>query len=200
MKIRAARRSQNVVVEMQPRNSALPPISVPEVNLKKILVPVDFSEQSRKAMEYALSFARQFNAEVLLLHVIEIAPLAAPAWPVSPVPMMHDVTTQASLRESAAKQLAGWRQEISSEARVKASVREGVSAHAEIVTAANEGNFDLVILGTQGRTGLTHFLIGSTAERVVRHAPCPVLVVREREKDFVKSRKETDKTSVKSVK
>jgi len=85
MKIRAARRSQDVVLEMKPRKGTLPPISVPEVNLKRILVPIDFSGQSRKAMEYALSFARQFNAEVLLLHVIEIAPLAAPAWPVSPV-------------------------------------------------------------------------------------------------------------------
>jgi len=197
MKIRAARRSHDVVLEMKPRNGALPPISVPEVNLKRILVPVDFSQQSRKAMEYALSFARQFNAEVHLLHVIEIAPLAAPAWPVSPVPMMQDVTTQASLRESAAKQLAGWRQEISSEARVKATVREGVSAHAEIVAAANDGNVDLVILGTQGRTGLAHLLIGSTAERVVRHAPCPVLVVREREHDFIRSRKETGKVTAK---
>jgi nucleotide-binding universal stress UspA family protein len=193
MKIRAARRSHDVVLEMKPRKGALPPISVPEVNLKRILVPIDFSEQSRKAMEYALSFARQFNAEVLLLHVIEIAPLATPAWPISSVPMMHDVTTQASLRESAAKQLAGWRAEISSQARVKASVREGISAHAEIVAAASDGNFDLVILGTQGRTGLSHLLIGSTAERVVRHAPCPVLVVREREHDFVISEKERQK-------
>jgi universal stress protein A len=197
MRIRAARHSQDVILEMKPRKGTLPPISLPEVNLKRILVPIDFSEQSRKAMEYALSFARQFNAEVLLLHIIEIAPLAAPAWPVSPIPMIHDVTTQASLRESAAKQLAGWRQEITSQARVKASVREGISAHAEIVAAASDGNFDLVILGTQGRTGLSHLLIGSTAERVVRHAPCPVMVVREREHDFVKSRKESGKANIK---
>jgi universal stress protein A len=185
MKIRAARRSQDVILEM-PRNSPLPPISVPEVNLKKILVPIDFSEQSRKAMEYALSFGRQFNAEILLLHVIEFTPLPAP-----PLAVVQDETTQAKLHESSAKELGEWREAISSQAAVRASVRDGISAHAEIVRAATEGNIDLIILGTQGRTGLAHLLIGSTAERVVRHAPCPVLVVREREHDFVKSSKET---------
>jgi universal stress protein A len=181
---------------MEPRNGALPPISVPEVNLKKILVPVDFSEQSRKAMEYALSFARQFNAEVLLLHVLEFAPaMPVPVSPASPMPMIHDAMTQTAWREGAAKQLADWRDEIGKPLAVKASVRDGVSAHAEIVKAATEGNIDLIILGTQGRTGLAHLLIGSTAERVVRHAPCPVLVVREREHDFVTSRKETSTRS-----
>lgn len=180
MKIRAARRSQHVVVEMEPRNRPLPPISVPEVNLKKILVPIDFSASSKKAMQYALSFARQFNAELLLLHVVELTPL-----PASPLAVVQDETTQASVHQSAAKQLGEWRDEIGSRATVKASVRSGISAHAEIVSAAIEGNIDLIILGTQGRTGLAHLLIGSTAERVVRHAPCPVLVVREREHDFV---------------
>jgi nucleotide-binding universal stress UspA family protein len=194
MKIRAARRSQDVVLEMEPRNSTFPPISVAEVNLKKILVPIDFSEASRKAMQYALSFARQFNAEVLLLHVIELTPLASPS---APLPIIQDETTRATLHESAAKHLAAWRDESGLPARIKASVREGVSAHAEIVKTATEGNIDLIVLGTQGRTGLAHLLIGSTAERVVRHAPCPVLVVREREHDFVISRKATSKANVK---
>ena len=145
-------------------------------------------------MEYGLSFARQFNAEMLLLHVIEFTPLAAP---VPPMPVMQDETTRAQLHENAAKQLGAWRNEISSQAAVRASVREGLSAYAEIVNAATQGNIDLIILGTQGRTGLAHLLIGSTAERVVRHAPCPVLVVREREHDFVTSRKETGQANVK---
>src|SRR2546429_487271 len=174
MKIRAARRQEDVVLEMEPSNSTLPPISVPGVNLKKILVPIDFSAQSKKAMDYALSFAKQFNAEVMLLHVIELTPLPAP-----PLTIVQDETTQAAVHENAAKHLAEWRNEISSQAAVKASVRNGISPHAEIVNAATEGNVDLIVLGTQGRTGLAHFLIGSTAERVVRHAPCPVLVVRE---------------------
>jgi nucleotide-binding universal stress UspA family protein len=180
MKIRAIRRSEDVVLKMEPRNSMLPPISVPEVDLKRILVPIDFSPQSRKAMQYALSFARQFNAELLLLHVIELTPL-----PVPPLTVVQDETTQASLHESAARELAEWRDEISSQAAVKASVRSGLSGFAEIVNAAAEGNFDLIILGTQGRRGLAHLLIGSTAERVVQNAPCPVMVVREREHDFI---------------
>jgi universal stress protein A len=192
MKIRAARRSQGVVFETEPRNSTLPPISLPEVNLKKILVPIDFSELSKKAMQYALTFARQFNAEILLLHIIEFAPLVAPS---PPLPIIQDETTRATLHENAAKQLAELRNETGSQGSVKASVRDGVSAHAEIVKAAAEGNFDLIILGTQGRTGLAHLLIGSTAEKVVRHAPCPVLVVREREHDFITSRKETSTRS-----
>lgn len=185
MKIRAARRSEDVVLEMEPGNSSLPPISLPEVHLKKILVPIDFSEPSRKATEYALSFAKQFSAEVLLLHVIEFTPLPAP-----PLAVVQDETTQASLHEIAARELGEWRDAISSQAAVRASVREGLSTYVEIVKAAAEGNIDLIIVGTQGRTGLAHLLIGSTAERVVRHAPCPVLVVREREHDFVKSQKE----------
>jgi nucleotide-binding universal stress UspA family protein len=193
MKIRAARRSQDVVVEMGPRNSTLPPISVVEVNLRKILVPIDFSEPSRKAMQYAHLFAKQFNAEVLLLHVIEFTPLPAP-----PLAVVQDETTQASLHESAAKELGKWRDAIGSQAMVRASVRNGLSAHAEIVNAAAEGNIDLIVLGTRGRTGLAHLLIGSTAERVVRHAPCPVLVVREREHDFISQPEE--KSAKKNVK
>jgi len=192
MKIRAARHSHDVVLQIEPRNSTFPPISVPEVNLKTILVPIDFSEPSRKAMQYALSFARQFNAEVLLLHVMEFAPLPTSA---SPLPIIQDEMTRVTLRESAAKQLAEWRNEIGAHFAVKASVRDGVSPHAEIVKAATDGNIDLIILGTQGRTGLAHLLIGSTAERVVQHAPCPVLVVREREHDFVTSSKETSTRS-----
>jgi nucleotide-binding universal stress UspA family protein len=195
MKIRAARRSQEVVLEMEPRNTALPPISVPEVNLKKILVPIDFSEQSRKAMHYAVSFAKQFNAEVLLLHVIEYTPMPAP-----PLVVVQDETTQAKLHETTAKELGEWRETICSLAPVRTFVRNGLSPYAEIVNAATEGNIDLIILGTQGHTGLAHLLIGSTAERVVRHAPCPVLVVREREHDFVSLSKETSQMNVKQVK
>ena len=192
MKIRAARHSHDVIFEIEPRNGSLPPISLPEVNLKKILVPIDFSEPSRKAMQYALSFARQFNAELLLLHVVEFTPLTDPA---PPLPVLQDEMTRVTMHESAAKRLAEWRNEISTHVAVKASVRDGISPHAEIVKAATEGNIDLIILGTQGRTGLAHLLIGSTAERVVRHAPCPVLVVREREHDFITSRKETSTRS-----
>jgi len=164
---------------MEPRNSALPPISLPEVNLKRILVPIDFSEQSRKAMQYALSFARQFNAEVLLLHVMEFAPVATSA---SPLPIIQDEMARVTLRESAAKQLAEWRNEIGSHVAARASVRDGISAHAEIVKAATEGNIDLIMLGTQWRTVVAQLLMGMTAERGWRQAACSGRVVRDRER------------------
>jgi universal stress protein A len=180
MKVKAERRSKRFMVEMSPQERLLPPVSLPELALKRILLPVDFSESSRKAMHYAISFARQFNAEVLLLHVIEAA-LPPPPQTVA----FDSIALNASLREEAARHLSRWRKEIVSQASVKAVVRDGPNAYHEIVSAASENNVDLIILGTHGRTGVAHWFIGSTAERVVRHAPCPVLVVREHEHDFV---------------
>lgn len=184
MKLKTAPRSGNVVLEMGSTETSLPPIAIPELGLKTILVPVDFSECSRKALQYAVPFAKQFNAEIVLLHIIETVP---------PPPMMVVVESDAltaKMHEQAARMLADWRQEITHVARVKSVVRGGTSAHQEILDAARDNNVDLIIVGTHGRSGLAHLLLGSTAERVIRHAPCPVLVVREREHDFVKTAQE----------
>ena len=173
-------RSQKVVLEMDRQESGILPGSLPEWRLRNILVPVDFSECSGKAMHYAACFARQFNAEVTLLHVVVIIP---------PPPQMliyEPETLTAKYHEQAAKQLAEWRKEILSHATVKAVVRSGAAAHQEIVAAANECNTDLIVMGNHGRSGLARLLTGSTTEQVVRHAPCPVLVVREREHEFLK--------------
>jgi universal stress protein A len=179
MKVKAGR-SEKVILEMGAGDAGLPPSVLPELTLKRILLPVDFSESSRKALEYALSFARQFNAEMLLLHVIETVVPPSPEMVV-----LESEALTAKLHAEAAKRLSEWRKQVASQASVKAVVRNGISAHREIVDAARENNVDLIILGTHGRTGLAHLFIGSTAERVVRHAPCPVLVVRERQHDFV---------------
>lgn len=173
MKVRTGR-SRNVMLEMEPKDSAFPPIPLPELRLQRILLPVDFSECSRKALQYAVSFARQFHAEVVLLHVVEVVPVEG-----------HTVAVE--IREEAARQLSEWRKEIVSRATVKAVVTEAHSAHEAIVEAARESNVDMIVLGTHGRTGLAHLVLGSTAERVVRHAPCPVLVVRAREHEFLQS-------------
>jgi universal stress protein A len=148
-----------------------------EIHLKKILVPIDFSESCRRALRYGETFARQFNSEITLLHVIE------------PMPPLPDPVAVASvsivrLHKEAERQLAGWRRKIAVTIPVKSRIGAG-TPYREIVSAADDSNIDLIILGTHGRTGLAHFLMGSTAERVVRHAPCPVMVVREREHDFV---------------
>ena len=180
MKVRVAPRARKVVLEMGPRDSSLPPSTLPELRLRKILVPIDFSEPSRKALAYATSFAKQFNAELLLFHAVPLLPMPAPIY-------LDQGETEARLHEEATKQLAQWQKELSSQVSVsaKAVVRHGTNAYDQIVTAATEYNIDLIILGTHGRAGAARWFIGSTAERVVRHAPCPVLVVRERGHDFV---------------
>src|SRR5882724_5268064 len=182
MKVKAAAGASNVVIEMSPNDSSLPTTPVPELRLKKILVPVDFSEPSRKALAYATSFAKQFNAELLLFHAVPF--MTAPA-PMYSVPL----ETDARLREESAKQLSQWRSALPAELSSKAIVGDGASAYDQIVRAATDNNVDLIILGTHGRTGTARWLIGSTAERVVRYAACPVLVVREREHDFIGEQK-----------
>jgi universal stress protein A len=177
VKIRAAPKSR-VVVELAPGDAEFPPVALAELKLNRILVPVDFSEPSRKALHYAVYFARQFNAEVLLLHVVELLPPP-------PYYLLADSSSlDIKLREEAVKRLSQWRKEIVSQAPAKATVRSG-TAWQEIIRAADESNVDLIIMGTYGRTGLAHFFLGSTAERVVREAPCPAMVVREREHDFL---------------
>jgi len=183
MKIKKDRVHNTVVLEMD-RKSSLPPVAVPELQLKHILVPVDFSDCSRKALHYGASFARQFNADVTLLHVVVSVPLP-------PQMLVFEAETlTARYHEQAAKQLSEWRKEISSQAPVKATVRAGTGAHQEIIAAAHECNCDLIVMGSHGRSGLARMLTGSTAERVVRHAPCPVLVVRELEHEFLQGEKQ----------
>src|SRR5436190_24120946 len=106
MRMKAARSSRNVIVELTPREQALSPAGLPEVALKRILVPVDFSAASRKAAQYAVAFAKQFNAEVLLLHVVETLPMSSEPFLVEGG-VLHDKS-----REAAAKQLAQWRNEL----------------------------------------------------------------------------------------
>ena len=176
MKVKAAPHSSNVVIEMGPGDSSIP--TIPRLRLKKILVPIDFSEPSRKALAYATSFAKQFNAELLLFHAVPIMTAPAPMYSMPP-------ETDARLRDESSKQLAQWRSTLPAELSSKAIVGDGASAYDQIVRAAAENNVDLIVLGTHGRTGARRWLIGSTAERVVRYATCPVLVVREREHDFI---------------
>jgi universal stress protein A len=143
-----------------------------------VLVPVDFSEMSRKALLYAVSFAKQFGAKIVLLHVVE--PLPAPP----EVVYLETGAINTEARKGAEKQLSVWRQAVAAGASVTTKIRTGV-AYREIVEAAKAAKADLIVLSTHGRTGLAHLFMGSTAERVVREATCPVLVVRSPEREFV---------------
>jgi len=147
---------------------------------KRILVPVDFSAMSKQAFQYALRFAERFGCEVVLLHVIEPERLIAGA------PLAVDVFAQPEDDTTAAEAdlaalLAGSRNLPNS---VTSTVRAG-HAPNEITKAAKELDVDLIVMATHGYTSWRHLCISSTAERVVRAAPCPVLVVREKEHEFV---------------
>jgi len=158
------------------RAGALP---LPVFKLKRILVPLDFSDCSKKALQYAVPFARQFGATLSLLYVIQ------PYYPVSEMVPMDGELFEQRMRETSEAEMAALRKSLDPALKPSATIRSG-TPHVEIVRAARNLKCDLIILSTHGRTGLSHVLMGSTAERVVRHANCPVLVLREHEHEFVK--------------
>jgi len=140
---------------------------------RNILCPVDFSEPSHTALRTASELAAQFDGTLTLLHVFQVPVVAYPeSFPGSPF--------RTSIAQLAEQQLAEWKSEAERLARrsVTTVVLEGTPWH-RIVKHAQEHKPDLIVVGTHGRTWLKHALIGSVAENVVRHAPCPVLVVRE---------------------
>jgi len=147
--------------------------------LKKILVPIDFSEPSLKALRYAVPFAEQFGATISLVHIRE--PLTYPV----DVPNVSAVPLSGIEEEEARKKLfeLAYR-EIEELVPIDVHVSSGKAAE-EIVNLAKALETDLIIIATHGYRGLMHLMMGSTAEKVVRNAPCPVLVVREKEHEFV---------------
>lgn len=146
--------------------------------IRQILVPSDFSESSRAALDYAVELARPLDASIDVLHVWE-APLFMP-----PASLLETGVADTSLVEIFRKNAEDSLAQFVSEAkhrgvRVRAAFAElGPPAHT-IVEFARSREYDLIVMGTHGRTGLSHALIGSVAERVVRHASCPVLTARE---------------------
>lgn len=150
--------------------------------IHKILVPLDFSDQSKKALAYAVAFARQFGAKLSLIAVVE--PRVYPVDTVVIPPAMEDMTTSAV--EGARESLANIRNSIDLPGGMVEEPLVVVGRpYAEIAQAAARVGADLIIMATHGYTGLKHVYLGSVTERVVRHAPCPVLVVREQEREFV---------------
>lgn len=150
---------------------------------KKILFPTDFSDTSKHALTYAISLAREYRAELLLVHVIDnsldysfaysgMTPYQAPLQD-----YYSDIRerTQQLLDEIIEK-------EVDLTTKTGTEVAFG-TPHREITELAKERGADLIVIGTHGRSGLGHLLIGSTAEKVVREAPCPVLTVRKTESE-----------------
>lgn len=144
--------------------------------IKKIMVPVDFSETSTRALPYAAALAEKFRAEVLLIHVIEPIP-AYGGFDYLPSTVIEN---QASEQAAEELLLRAQREAFPEKICTEVLVRSGSPFH-EITRTATRENVDLIVLTTHGLTGLKHVLMGSTAERIVRHAECPVLVVRNQE-------------------
>jgi len=148
-------------------------------NFKRILVTTDFSESGDHAIAHAFRMAADHGAEVLLLHVLELViapnPIYAHYYPT-------DLLTP-EIRERAendAKQ--GLLERVPKTGPLAGVPYQAILTHGgpaeEIIRVAGERQADLIVISTHGRTGLKHLLLGSTAERVIRHAHCPVLVVR----------------------
>lgn len=142
--------------------------------ITNILVPLDFSEHSAAALKYAVDLARHYEATLQLLHVFAPVFYSVPEGYLLPGPA--EIT---QVRSALEQELERAKHDACAGGAliVKTLLLEG-HPPSEILRVAREGGFDLIVMGTHGRTGVKHVLIGSVAENVVRHAPCPVLTVR----------------------
>ena len=158
--------------------ASAPAMSLLQFKIGKILVPIDFSEHSQKALRYALAFAAQFDAEVTLVHIVEQM--------VYPGDWMYPPLAVSDFANEKREQMIGRLRALDAGSGIKTQhmVRLG-RAWQEVAEIAREQKSDLIILATHGYTGLKHALLGSVAEKIVRHAPCPVLSVRPEERDFL---------------
>ena len=150
------------------------------IKMKKVLVPTDFSESARHALTYGVSFAREYGAELVLLHVVENITVgyASDLFPVPMAEVFQEISGYA--RAELAKLAAEARQR---ELPVTELVVQGKPS-AEIIRYAGENGVDMIVLGTHGKGMLDQALFGSTAERVIRKAPCPVLTCQLHQHEF----------------
>ena len=186
MKIKRNRNPGGVVMELGPHECQFPgaaaedsPKAVPPIEIKRIMVPTDFSNCSKKALHYALHLARQFDARLWLIHVRQVSYYVPDLAQFDMSEANPDRVTDAEDRLAA---LA--REETMEGISVETLVCKGEPVR-EIVGAAREFDVDLIVVSTHGYTGLKHLLHGSVAEKLARYAPCPVLVVGDEEHDFV---------------
>lgn len=154
------------------------------IEIPQILVPVDFSAYGEHALRYGCALAEKFNSHVHLLHVVDDY---YPFVPEASVFLDQRDEYLRGLRTGAERELAklppeGW----CTDARLTRAVIVG-TPFVEIVRYAKEHDISLIVIGSHGRSGLAHVLMGSVAERVVRSAPCPVLTVRPGQQEFIVS-------------
>jgi len=182
MKLKKSAKKESLAAKPEEKLSAASgPSESPMKNLKKILVPIDFSECSRHALGYARAFAIQFKAELYVISVLNETFNS----------FDHGNAEYASNLESRRKtqveHLTKLAMQELEDLPHKIMVRTG-KPFQEIVQAACDLEIDLIVISTHGQMGLPPGILGSTAERVVRYAPCPVLTVRQNEREFASLR------------
>jgi nucleotide-binding universal stress UspA family protein len=146
------------------------------IEIRRIVCPIDFSATSRRAADYAAELARTFAAELTLLHVIpELNYPLRSFGMASSFPHLHE-----ELHRRADEALLQEKLRLGPDVTIHTELSNGV-AHAQVLECAKAVGADMIVIGTHGHTGLKHALLGSTSERVVRLADCPVLTVRSKE-------------------
>lgn len=143
------------------------------IQYKRVLVPTDFSERAKLALDYAAELPFAEDAELIILHAVE--PTIYPTHHV--IARTDALSIESQVRKACQEHLDEACATITG-VRARGELVEGYAAQ-EIVAAAEQEDVDLIVIATHGRSGLTHFLLGSTAEKVLRKAPCPVLSVRQ---------------------
>jgi nucleotide-binding universal stress UspA family protein len=151
-------------------------------DIKRILFATDFSDNSKYALTFAISFAQKYDAMLYILHVIQ-----QPSYPLG---MYAEISFDAmdkfsqSISDAVEKEMQTLKEkDLKGYPKYECMIVHG-TPFLEILRTAKEKNVELIVVGTHGRTGLDHVLFGSTAEKVVRRAPCPVLSVRLPGKEF----------------
>ena len=184
MKAKPTKQRGAVLLEISNKDNRLltPPKTETPLRIKEILVPIDFSDCSKKDLPYAVALAKQHEATVTLLYVV------TPPIPMGEPSGMDYVQFTSETRARTQRQLQSLAaEEVRGQVVTKSVVRSGAPTQEILATAASMPA-DLIVISTHGRTGLTHALLGSITEHVVQRAPCPVLVVRERERECLPAR------------
>ncbi len=146
------------------------------MKIRNILVPVDFSKHSEKALETAVEFAKVFDADLHLIHAYSL-----PVGVVTPYDYQIPASILGEMREAATKRIDEAVKKVAGQGvKVHGLVTEGLPTQA-IEEAAEQIKADLIVMGTRGLTGLKHVVLGSVAERTIRHAPCAVLTVHHKD-------------------
>lgn len=151
------------------------------IQLSTILVPVDFSVFSERALNYACSLAEQFESEIHLLYVKDAFSCIFPEVGMPTYGTGEFLAHQAAIASDRLAALPG--EQRQGGLQIVRQIRDG-TPYAEIINYAGEASVDLIVMGTHGRSGLDHVLLGSVATHVVRESPCPVLTVRGTASDF----------------